>query len=159
MVRSIAIALFAWTSLTATQAQEMLEWKVFHPIKKTWLELGTKGTVQEALIASGELPDPFVGENENKFTWIENHDWIFESSFTLNEADFLRAIDLDFPSIDTYASIFLNGKKIGETDNAFVHWYFDIRAAAKTGVNTLKLVFRSPVNYQKEHKKKVGVVS
>ncbi len=158
MVRSIAIAIFALTSLTASWAQEMLEWKVFHPIKKTWLDLGTKGTVQEALIASGELPDPFVGENENKFTWIENHDWTFESSFTLNEADFLRAIDLDFPSIDTYASIFLNGKKIGETDNAFVHWYFDIRSAAKTGLNTLKLVFRSPVNYQKEHKKKVGVV-
>ena len=57
--------------LFQSQAQQLLEWKIMHPKTKKWMDLGTKGSVQEALIASGELPDPFVGMNESKFTWIE----------------------------------------------------------------------------------------
>ena len=41
-----------------------LTWDFYHPVKNTWLSLGDKGSVQEALIASGEMPDPFYGMNE-----------------------------------------------------------------------------------------------
>jgi beta-mannosidase len=143
--------------LFQSNAQQFLEWKILHPKTKKWLELGTKGSVQEALIASGELPDPFVGLNESKFTWIEAENWEFQSTFTLSQADLLRTIDLDFPSIDTYASIYLNGQLIAQTDNAFVHFRFAINQQAKVGVNQLKIIFESPVTYQKKHLKEVGV--
>ena len=49
----------------------LLEWTFLHPVKKSWFDLGEKGSVQEALIDNGELPNPFVAENEEKFSWIE----------------------------------------------------------------------------------------
>ena len=46
---------------SAVNAQSELTWNIFHPVKKVWIELGAKGSVQEALIDLGELPDPFYG--------------------------------------------------------------------------------------------------
>lgn len=137
--------------------QMNLSWKVQHPVSKSWIAFGEKGSVQEALIAAKELPDPFVGMNEDKFAWIENYQWILESEFVLTEADLKNFVELDFPSIDTYASIFLNGKFVGETSNAFVHYRFDVMDKITTGRNKLKVVFTPPVMYQKPRMGKVGV--
>jgi hypothetical protein len=63
-------------SLTALQsyAQLTLDWEMYHPVQKTWLPFGQAGTVQEFLWKKGELPDPFYGENETNYQWIEDHD-------------------------------------------------------------------------------------
>lgn len=138
-------------------AQMSLSWKVQHPVSKNWIKLGEKGSVQEALIAANQLPDPFVGMNEDKFTWIENHQWTFESEFVLTESDLKQFVDLDFPSIDTYASIFLNGKFVGEANNAFVHYRFEVQDKIVSGSNQLKVIFTPPIMYQKPRLAKVGV--
>ena len=102
-------------------AQKVLTWSILHPIKKEWIELGEKGSVQEALISSGELPDPFVGLNENKFGWIEDHQWEFKSMFFLEKEELKHDfIELHFPSLDTYAKVFLNDSLIYTGDNAFI---------------------------------------
>ena len=62
-----------------------LSWDFFHPIKKKWINIGVKGSVQEGLIANKDLPDPFYGMNESKFDWIENHEWEFRSIFFLDK--------------------------------------------------------------------------
>jgi beta-mannosidase len=127
-----------------------MNWFVIHPIKKDTLFLGEKGTVQEALINIGELPDPFIGENENKFTWIEDYDWIFIGKLMLTKEHFDKEhIELEFPSIDTYASIYIDNHLLGKADNAFVIHRFDIKKYAKIGENFIKVVFQSPVNYHK----------
>jgi beta-mannosidase len=156
MVRTALLAvLIFWTSYVMGQTN--LSWKVQHPLSKAWISFGEKGSVQEALIAVNQLPDPFVGMNEDKFTWIENHQWILESEFLLTESDLKQFIELDFPSVDTYASIFLNGKLVAETNNAFVHYRFDVLDKAVAGKNKLKVVFTPPIMYQKPRMAKVGV--
>jgi beta-mannosidase len=142
---------------THVSSQMNLSWRVQHPISKKWLPFGEKGSVQEALIAANELPDPFVGMNEEKFLWIENYQWILESEFLLTEEDLNQFVELNFPSVDTYASIFLNGKFIGETTNAFVNYRFDIQEKIILGKNKLKVVFTPPIMYQKPRMGKVGV--
>ncbi|AEA45384.1 Beta-mannosidase [Fluviicola taffensis DSM 16823] len=137
--------------------QMNLSWKVQHPISKKWMPMGEKGSVQEALITAKELPDPFVGMNEDKFAWVENYQWILESEFLLTEADFNQFVELEFPSIDTYASIFLNGKFVAETNNSFVNYRFDVQDKIIVGKNKLKVVFTPPVMYQKPRMGKVGV--
>lgn len=149
------IALMSLT--TNLMGQINLSWKVQHPISKSWLPFGEKGSVQEALIAAKELPDPFVGMNEDKFAWIENYQWTLESEFVLSETDLNQFVELDFPSVDTYASIFLNGKFVGETTNAFVRYRFDIQDKIIAGKNKLKVVFTPPIMYQKPRIGKVGV--
>ena len=137
--------------------QVNLSWKVQHPVSKKWVLLGEKGSVQEALIAANLLPDPFVGMNEDKFTWIENYQWTLESEFSLTESDLKQFVELDFPSLDTYASVFLNGKLVAETNNAFVHYRFDVRDKMVAGKNKLKVIFTPPIMYQKSRMEKVGV--
>ena len=157
MVRAgLFIALIFLTNSVLGQLN--LSWRVQHPVSKAWLPLGEKGSVQEALIAANQLPDPFVGMNEDKFTWIENHQWTLESEFLLTESDLKQFIELDFPSVDTYASIFLNGKFVAETNNAFVHYRFDVKDKIVLGKNKLKVVFTPPIMYQKPRMSKVGVV-
>jgi beta-mannosidase len=142
---------------THAMGQIHLTWKVQHPKTKAWLPFGEKGSVQEALIAAKELPDPFVGMNEGKFGWIEDYQWILESEFVLTEAELSQWIELDFPSIDTYASVFLNGKFVAETENAFVRYRFDIKDKVHAGKNKLRVVFTPPIMYQKSRMGKTGV--
>ena len=102
-------------------AQTTLEWSFLHPRKKNWIELGQKGSVQEALIKLGEMPDPFYGTNENQFGWIEEYEWEFKSIFQVDSKDLARDyVELEFPSVDTYAKIYLNDLLVLTTDNAFV---------------------------------------
>jgi beta-mannosidase len=138
--------------------QQTLDWKFQHPVSKKWVAFGTHGSVQESLIKTGELPDPFVGTNELKFGWIENHDWEFQSEFTLSANDLAHDfIDLEFPNVDTYAKIYLNGHLLGTTENCYLIYHFEIRKWAKAGVNKLKMVFQSPVNYQAPKIKNTGI--
>lgn len=139
-------------------AQTTLTWKVQHPKTKAWFPVGEKGSAQEALIDANILPDPYVGMNEEKFSWMEDYQWTMESEFLLTEANLRNFIELDFPSVDTYASIFLNGKFVGETDNAFVHYRFDVKGQAVPGKNKLKVVFTPPIMYQKPRMAQVGVI-
>lgn len=132
-------------------AQKELTWSILHPIKKEWIELGEKGSVQEALINSGELPDPFIGMNEHKFGWIEDHQWEFKSMFFLDKEELKRDfIELHFPSLDTYAKVFLNDSLIYTGDNAFIEHIIRLKKHLKKGLNELTILFTPPVMYHKE---------
>jgi beta-mannosidase len=136
--------------MTFSQKNE-LEWNFFHPIKKTWLQAGKCGSVQEKLIESKELPDPFYGENEKLFNWIEKYDWEFKSSFNLTEIQFAENfIELDFPGVDTYAKIYINDSLVLSTDNAFHPYILQVKPIVKIGLNSIKVIFTSPVNYHRK---------
>ena len=79
----ISVLLFSINSI----AQQELTWEFYHPIKKEWYSFGRAGSIQEKLIASGALPDPFYGENEKEFQWIEDYVWQFRSTFYLTEKE------------------------------------------------------------------------
>ena len=135
--------------MSSFTAQITLDWEVFHPVKKSWLPFGQAGTVQEYLRDSGELPDPFYGENETKYQWIEDHSWHFRSQFFLNEVFFnASSLTLDIPNLDTYAQIFLNGKLLASTDNFFIHHHILLEVKdLNCGYNTIEIKIESPINY------------
>ena len=141
----------------ATFAQMTLSWSFLHPTKKEWIDLGSKGSVQEALIASGDLPDPFYGMNEHKFSWIEQHEWEFKSMFFLDsgQLDF-KFIEVEFPSIDTYAAVYLNDTLVLNTDNAFIPHCVQVKKWAKKGLNEFKIIFTPAILYHKNAKAEVG---
>ena len=144
------IAFFCLISFAGISQVE-LHWSILHPLKKEWIDLGEKGSVQEALINSGELPNPFYGMNEHKFGWIENHLWRFKSSFSVTKSalnnDFL---ELEFPSLDTYAEIYLNDSLILTTENAFIPHSVQIKDLIHEGENEIEIVFTPPVIYHKK---------
>jgi beta-mannosidase len=128
-----------------------LNWDFFHPVKKAWLPLGTHGSVQEALIATGEMPDPYYGTNEEKFAWFEEHLWEFKSILVLDSSHFENEyLELEFGNIDTYASIQINGKDWLTTANAFIPHRKQAKDFLKVGVNEITVIITPPVLFHQE---------
>ena len=68
--------------------QSVLSWSFKNPKTSEWNAFGEKGSIQEKLYQSGELPDPFYGKNEEPYQWIETYKWEFKSQFYLSEEQF-----------------------------------------------------------------------
>lgn len=135
---------------STAQSTLTLEWEFFHPLRKEWMPLGEKGSVQEALMATGELPDPFYGTNETKFGWMEEHVWEFKSILFLSEADLKKGFaELEFESIDTYGSVFINGNPFLITENAFIPHRKQAKSLLKVGMNEISVLITPPVMYHK----------
>jgi beta-mannosidase len=136
-------------TLTNSMAQTSLEWSFFHPLRSEWLDLGKSGSVQEALMKTAELPDPFYGLNEEKFAWIEDHDWKLKAIFFLTQDELQKTVELDFSGIDTYAHLSLNGVFIDSFENAFIPYHLKLDSGLKVGLNELELLITPPVRYHK----------
>ena len=115
------------------------------------------GTVHTDLFQNQLIPDPFFGANEKQLQWIENENWEYETHFTLSESELKNQnIDLEFEGLDTYATVFLNGKAVLEANNMFRKWTISAKSHLKIGTNHLKVVFHSAVQKGKEEAKKLS---
>ncbi len=131
-------------------AQQELTWEFYHPIKKVWLAFGKAGSIQEKLMELGELPDPFFGDNEKLYQWIEEHEWKFRSTFYLSEKELsAESLVLNFPNIDTYGEVTINETFLRRTANFFHPYNFEIKDLSKPGYNTVYLTITPPVLYHK----------
>ncbi|MFM8597006.1 MAG: glycosyl hydrolase 2 galactose-binding domain-containing protein [Flavobacteriales bacterium] len=144
--------------MSSLTAQVTLNWEVYHPKQKQWLPFGSAGTVQEFLWHTGELPDPFYGQNEALYQWIEQEQWLFRSQFFLEEKFYnAQTLVLDIPNLDTYAQIFLNGKPLVQTANFFVHYQVELEVALlKCGYNQLEIRIEAPIQHHQQTSIKNG---
>lgn len=136
--------------LNINAQDKILSWDVFHPIKKEWIKIDGYKSIQAVLIDLGELPNPFYGENEKLFNWIEDYQWEYRSEFNYRLSSVNSSTRLNFELVDTYSSIYLNDSLILETDNFFRPYSVDITKYLKEGKNKLKAIFTPPVLYHKE---------
>ena len=114
------------------------------------------GTVHTDLFENKLISDPFFGANEKQLKWIENENWEYETYFSLTEAEFKNQnIDLEFDGLDTYATVYLNGKLILEADNMFRKWTISAKSLLNKNNNHLKIVFQSAVQKGKAEAKKL----
>lgn len=115
------------------------------------------GTVHTDLFQNQLIPDPFFGNNEKQLQWIENENWEYETHFTLSESELKNQnIDLEFEGLDTYATVFLNGKAVLEANNMFRKWTISAKLHLKIGTNHLKVIFHSAVQKGKEEASKLS---
>ena len=108
------------------------------------------GSVAEALTEADLIPDPYYGVNENdeRVRAVLYQDWTFSKTFALpaSFAEGNGTVELVFDSVDTTADIFLNGEKIGHTENMFRQYRFPIDFALLKEENTVSVKIFSPVN-------------
>ena len=115
------------------------------------------GTVHTDLFANQLIPDPFFGANEKQLQWIENENWEYETTFLLSEKEISNEnIELEFEGLDTYATVYINGKIVLEADNMFRKWIISAKNHLKKGKNHLKIVFQSAVQKGKEEAEKLS---
>ena len=64
--------------------------------------------------------------------------------------------------IDTVSTVFVNNQEVGQTDNQFIRYKFDVKKVLKSGENKIRVEFKSATTYAKqkseEYKQKYGYV-
>ena len=90
------------------------------------------------LVKNDLIQDPYYSENALDLGWVETAQWLFEAEFDLEVSD--KKQILCFESLDTFATIYLNGSKIGETENMFRSYHFDISDRLKAKDNKLQFI-------------------
>jgi len=99
------------------------------------------GDVHTALIAAGDIPDPYFGANEQAVMWVHDTAWTMERRFTATPADIEGYLTLTLDGVDCIATIFLNGEEIARTQNQFIRYDVDVTGKVWAGANTLRLEF------------------
>jgi len=114
------------------------------------------GTIHTDLFENQLIPDPFLGTNEKQLQWIENENWEYETKFNLTKSELKNQnIDIIFEGLDTYATIYLNGKLLLETDNMFRTWHTSVKDKLQIGENHIKISFKPASNNGKEEAMKL----
>ncbi|MEZ4986751.1 MAG: hypothetical protein R2795_17225 [Saprospiraceae bacterium] len=108
------------------------------------LLVSVPGTVQEELIRSGLIPDPYYGTHENDVQWVSEEDWVYEKEWTMPDAVTNQNHHLVLEGVDTYADIWLNDSLIAKTDNMFRTWRIPVDGILRPGSNHLKVVLHAP---------------
>jgi len=120
----------------------------FRELGKTdWHSAAVPGCVHTDLLANKLIEDPFYRDNEKKQQWIGKTDWEYRTTFNVPGQTVKREnLVLVFEGLDTYAHVYLNEQLVLKADNMFRTWRVDAKLALKAGDNTLRILFRSPIN-------------
>ncbi len=111
------------------------------------------GSVHETLMESGQIKDPYLFENASKAQWIENKDWSYSCApFQLKSGyETKDQVNLVLEGVDTYAEIYFNGQLIGETENYFRTYRFDVKELIEADGNTVEVLLKSPIRLGQQH--------
>lgn len=98
------------------------------------------GDISFDLYAAGIISNPYYGINHLDHGWIIDSDFVYETKFDV--FDDIMAEDeviLEFEGIDTFSEIYLNGEKLGNTDNMFLAYSYSVKDLLKKQGNVLKV--------------------
>ncbi len=109
------------------------------------------GDTHSALLAAGEISDPYWAKNELDVQWVGRTDWSFSRLFHVKE-DLLarKAVYLVCESIDTVAQIFINGNSVAAVENMFLRFRADVKPFLKAGENEIEIRIVSAVREAKK---------
>jgi beta-mannosidase len=124
------------------------DWQFRQAGTDEWLPARVPGDVHTDLVAAGRIPDPFVADNEIPVQWVARADWEYRLVFSASP-DLLAEgrVFLVCDGLDTLAEVTLNGQLLGETDNMFRAYRWDVKPLLREERNELSILFRSPVAY------------
>lgn len=141
------LLLLPFVVATAQSTQISQGWQFREVGKTDWHNATVPGCVHTDLLANKLIDDPFYRDNEKKQQWIGKTDWEYKTSFRVTPQTLAREnVELVFEGLDTYANVFLNEQEVLKADNMFRTWRVNAKPVLKPGENTLRIVFRSPIN-------------
>ncbi|MGE5318071.1 MAG: glycosyl hydrolase 2 galactose-binding domain-containing protein, partial [Chloroflexota bacterium] len=134
---------------SSTSAQEITyfhNWQFRQAGTIKWYDAKVPGCIHTDLLQNGLIEDPFYRTNEELLQWIDKVNWEYKCSFRKpSTRSFDQKLLLVFEGLDTYADVYLNGRKIHSNDNMFVKSEILINQEFLKDDNELSIFFRSPV--------------
>jgi len=128
-----------WTFAGAPQGS-------LRPPKGAWRPARVPGNVHLDLMATGLLKDPLLLDQEAKAAWVEKQDWWYRCRFTPGAGLRKKArVRLLAEGLDTWCTLWLNGRRLGRTEDMFVEHAFEVGGRLEPGANELLLRFEAPM--------------
>jgi beta-mannosidase len=126
-------------------------WQVCQSGETEGLPATVPGCVHLDLLEAGQIPNPFVRDNELEVQWIGQTDWTYCRDFDVDSALLsCRRVLLRCEGLDTLATVRLNGKRVSETDNMFRMYEFDVKRFLRPGRNRIEITFASTYPYTRK---------
>jgi len=121
-------------------------WSFLEPSTSRYLAAEVPGCIHTDLLRHKLIPDPFWGSNEAGLQWIEEKDWRYRCEFDA-QPEWLahEHLELVAEGLDTVATVRLNGRVIGHSDNMFTAQRLDVTSALQPKGNRLEIEFGSPM--------------
>lgn len=113
------------------------------------------GTLITDLHTGGLIPDPYLDRHEHELAWTGEVDVTYRSTITWQPSGAQR-VDLVCASLDTAATVVLNGQPIATVQNEHRSWRFDITEVLTPGANQLEIRFASPLRTARENQAVLG---
>jgi beta-mannosidase len=134
-------------------------WELAQVGQTTTYPAQVPGCVHTDLLAAGAIDAPFYRDNELRLLWIGETDWVYRRVFDVS-ADLLHQarVLLRCEGLDTLATLTLNGQRLGQTDNMYRTWEFDVKPHLRAGANTLEIRFDSALRYVHQREQAEGVL-
>jgi len=121
------------------------DWTLRRAADGTTRPMAVPGDILSALVASGEVSDPYYGRNELELQWVGREDWEIERDFDLpRELAGKERVFLVADSIDTLYDININGSRLGSGENMFRPFAADAKSLLVPGRNRISVGIRSP---------------
>ena len=120
-----------------------------------WYPAIVPGNVYSDLLNNERIPNPFMGDNEQKVQWVSEKFWEYQTRFNIDKKILKKANHiLNFEGLDTYASVYLNDSLLLSTNNAFRDWRVDVKPFLKSE-NHLRIVFEPTGIFEEAEKDKL----
>jgi beta-mannosidase len=117
-------------------------WEVSASGSNDWFAATVPGCIHTDLLAAERIPDPFYRDNEKRVQWISELAWTYRRTFQVSD-ELLKHehLLLRCEGLDTLATVFVNGVKLGDADNMYRTWEFDVKSLLKLGANSIEVQF------------------
>ena len=119
-------------------------WTLHIPHLEADLQGTVPGSVYSDLLAHGLIPDPYAKDNEYVVREWMRHDYVYTRTFMAEVVSGLRTY-VRFQSLDTIATVKVNGKTVLESDNMHIRHLVEITSVIISGKNTIEVTLHSPI--------------
>lgn len=130
--------------------------EILKQIKK-WNLATVPGTIHTDLLQNNLIDEPFFSDNELRLGWISECDWMYQAIFDLPRfSSQSRRVRLVFDGVDTIAEIWLNDEHLGNVENMFRKYEFDVTDKLEQKKNILSVKLLSPMKTANAFQDKYG---
>ncbi len=99
--------------------------------------------VHHLLRAAGTIPDPFYRANEAAVQWVHERTWVAETVFEVAAEQLTPLATLRLESVDTHATVALNGVELGTLASSFRRFEFSVHELLQAGTNRLTITLHN----------------
>lgn len=135
---------------------KIVGWKIKSESENKYIKIGqayeasVPGDINWDLYVAGVIPDPYFALNHKQIGWIAEQDFTYFTEFDVDSATLAaEEVLLNFGGIDLFSEIYLNGKLLGKTENAFLKYTYEVKNLLKPTANVLEVKMFSTIKAMK----------